>query len=223
MKNRIFLFCGVCIFAACVLTGVIASVLTGWMLQGKTQPAGRLAGEMPVAFAAGCDRAETYTTCTGMMEMGVEAVYVLDSMTGQLFGGVIAKNNVGFQSVYQGNVKNDLNVAITKYNTAVQKMAGRTSRSKGSATMSAAQQIITVPQEPKFIMTTGMHDRVGRVGNIMPSTSALFITEVNTGLMLVYVLPWSKTHHSTNNPYKENINCIFYERVIIPKTTEIEI
>ncbi len=232
MKNRGFQFNAICVCGACVMTGVLASMLTGWALFGQmrtaeTAPALEMR-EIPVARASGCDRAETYVTCAGVVDMGVEAVFVLDSLTGQLFAGVLSKN-VGvnaFQAKYQGNVKSDFAAVVTKYNNDLAKIASRTTKSRtGNAATSIAanQQAIQVPQEPKFIMTTGMHDQTGRGSNIMPSVSALYVTEVNTGLMLVYMLPWSKTAHASNKPYVDAAKLMFYERVVTPMVAEQEL
>lgn len=220
------------ICAACVLTGVLASMMTGWMFfggQAATEQAVVPATiEIPIARAAGgCDRADTYITTTGMVEMGIESVYVLDSMTGQLFAGVISKNmaNNAFQARFQGNVKTDLAAVITKYNALLSAAASGSSKrgASAAASITATQKAIQMPQEPKFIMTTGLHDQTGRQGAVMPSASALYVTEVNTGLMLVYMLPWNKTFHAGNRPYSSPISLMFFDRVVTPMVTEEEL
>lgn len=231
MKNRGFQFNTAGICAACVLTGVLASMMTGWMFFGgrtTEQAAVPATIEIPIARAAGgCDRADTYITTTGMVEMGIEAVYVLDSMTGQLFAGVISKNmsNSAFQAKYQGNVKKDLEAVITKYNALLSAAASSGSKRGGSAVSSiaATQKAIQMPQEPKFIMTTGIHDQTGRQGAVMPSVSALYVTEVNTGLMLVYMLPWNKTSHAGNRPFASPVQLMFFDRVVTPMVSEEEL
>ena len=92
------------ICACCIGTGLLAGALV-LMLQPQTRQ-----NPLLTVRANTSDRADGYLTCTGYVDAGVEAVYVLDSTTGILSAGVLSRipQSPGFQATYQCNVNADL-------------------------------------------------------------------------------------------------------------------
>lgn len=211
MKHSIRIFSAVVLLAACVTTGVVSSFLCVHFLYPN---AGREMGNgVPVAQAASSDRVDGYLTCTAPVDGGNEAIFVLDSTTGLLSAGVLSKISPTFQSRYQGNVHADLRKAVTFLNNRGKKGSSRTKKNN-------TKQLIQLPQEPKYIMATGIHSIVGQGGNIRPGASALYITEVNTGLMLVYILPWNPSSFTSNSPFNSPLTYYTVDRFVMPMVME---
>lgn len=200
-------------------TGIFSSLaVSRWVPAPASAPA------VTVARANTSDRVDGYLTCTGYVDVGIEAVYILDSTTGVLSAGVLSKNSnsAGFQARFQGNVYTDLERAIKYMNsgTAGKKTkSSRTSSSKSRKNEENQQIAMMLPSEPKYIMTAGMHDIPG-TNSIRPGLSALYVTEVNTGLTLVYILPWNPSAHSGNVPMSRPITYYTIDRFLIPMVTE---
>ncbi len=217
MKRSNTIVCSL-ICAGCIATGVISSIATTFLTE-------KAAPEVTVARANTSDRVDGYLTCTGYIDAGVEALYVLDSSTGLLSAGVLSKSTPNFQAKYQGNVNADLAKAIKFMSARAEKTTKRTSsrssrtskRNRNDEGNAAAEMML--PSEPRYMMTAGMHDMPG-TGMRRPGASALYVTEVNTGLTLVYILPWSSAAHSSNTPVSEPIQAYAIDRFLIPMVTE---
>lgn len=216
MKRSNTIICSL-ICVGCIATGVISSIVTTFLTE-KSAP------EITVARANTSDRVDGYLTCTAPIDAGIEALYVLDSSTGLLSAGVLSKSTRNFQAKYQGNVNMDLAKAIKFMSSQAEKSTKRNSRtsrsSKKNRNEDAAVSAETLlPSEPRYIMTAGLHDMPG-TGMRRPGASALYVTEVNTGLTLVYLLPWSSAAHSSNTPVSEPIQAYAIDRFLIPMVTE---
>ena len=75
-----------------------------------------VAGFCPHAplHASATDRYETFAIATGMVDDGVEAIYFLDFLTGDLKAAVLSKQvPPRFNSFYQRNILNDLGISPT--------------------------------------------------------------------------------------------------------------
>ncbi len=211
--------------ACCVGTGVLSSVTLSHLTTSRTP----VASQIITARANTSDRVEGYLTCTGYVDVGIEALYVLDSTTGILSAGVLSKNSksASFQAKYQGNVNMDLEKAITFLSQAGNAASGNSSKrsssrnkKKRNAASELQQQVaMAMPSEPKYIMTCGMHDMPG-TGQTRPGSSALYVTEVNTGLTLVYILPWNSSAHSSNVPVSMPLTYYTIDRFLVPMVTE---
>ncbi|MDO4630362.1 MAG: hypothetical protein Q4C70_14380 [Planctomycetia bacterium] len=209
----------------CVGTGVLSSVVLSHLTVSR-MPA---APQIITAQANTSDRVDGYLTCTGYVDTNLEALYVLDSTTGILSAGVLSKNSksASFQARYQGNVNLDLEKAITFMSKAGNSGSSKRSSSSSSrnkkkrdANSELQQQVaMAMPSEPKYIMTCGVHDMPG-TGQTRPGASALYVTEVNTGLTLVYVLPWNASAHSSNVPVSLPITYYTIDRFLVPMVTE---
>ena len=213
MKSRIFRFYILSACGACVLTGILAAGMTGWMLrQEGNMPQVR---ELPTAWAMGADRHENFITCSGPVDSGLEAVYILDTNTGMLTANVPAKTLDKIQARYGANVSNDLNAWLRN-------LANPTGK-KTPAGAAATGNIPAMPSSPKYVMTTAMHDSTARINNTVPATAALCVTEVNTGIMLVYVIPWSRQAHASGQDVQATLKPLFAYRVIRPQVEETEL
>ncbi|MDO4550860.1 MAG: hypothetical protein Q4C96_06370 [Planctomycetia bacterium] len=214
MKTRTFHFYVFCVCGLCIFTGIMASFMTAWILYGSTNNRPFTENAPSVVYADGCDRLEGFITCAGTIESNVEALYVLDTISGNLSAAVMAKKGSGFQAKYSGNVTSDLQKAIT--------LANNVQTSKKGKSRTNTLRSVQMPSQPKYIMTTAAHDNSERRGNVSYASSALHITEVNTGITLTYVLPWNRTAHASNAPFTQEINCIHADRLIRPMQTEEE-
>jgi hypothetical protein len=64
--------------------------------------------------AVASDRADSFIMATGWLDEGLEGVYVLDCLTGELRGAALSKQNAKFHAFFRGNVANDLGVDAAK-------------------------------------------------------------------------------------------------------------
>ncbi len=64
--------------------------------------------------AVATDRTETYIIATGLLDSDVEAVFVLDCLTGDLLAAVLGKTTGGFTGLFRYNVLKDLQVDPNK-------------------------------------------------------------------------------------------------------------
>ena len=122
--------------------------------------------------AVATDRCDTFLVATGPVSNEVEAVFMFDCLTGDLWGLVPTKGGNGFSSQWRYNVMNDFQL------------------DPGS--------------NPKFLMVTGIADfrgtaSSGGVQNYL-GTSLVYITELTTGKIAAYSVPWSQSQWNARNP-----------------------
>jgi hypothetical protein len=120
--------------------------------------------------AVATDRLESFAMATGYVDEGVEAVYFLDFLTGDLNAAVIGPSQAGGFAVtglYSTNVLQVLNIDAGK--------------------------------NPKFLMVTGLADlaRGGRAGaQTRPARAVVYVAEVTTGQAVAFGILWNPTLHS---------------------------
>ncbi len=75
-----------------------------------------IGGVLPHAplHATATDRQDTFAIATGMVDDGIEAVYMLDFLTGDLRAAVLNPNSRTFSSTFQRNIAPDLKVEAGK-------------------------------------------------------------------------------------------------------------
>jgi hypothetical protein len=83
-----------------------AGLAAGLLLSGLIAP-------IPM-HAVSTDRIDTFAMCTGPLDEGIEGVYTLDFLTGELRGAALSRQNGKFHAFYQGNVNVDLGIDATK-------------------------------------------------------------------------------------------------------------
>jgi hypothetical protein len=64
--------------------------------------------------AVATDRQDTFAMATGIVDQGIEAVFMLDFLTGELRGGVLNPTTHNFSVTYYHNVGEDLKVEVGK-------------------------------------------------------------------------------------------------------------
>jgi hypothetical protein len=64
--------------------------------------------------AVATDRSDTFLMATGALDEGVEGVYLLDCVTGELRGAALSRQTGKFHAFFRGNAANDLGVDQTK-------------------------------------------------------------------------------------------------------------
>lgn len=173
---------------------------SGWVLLGIGLLIGLVLGGLwprSPLHAAATDRAENLVMTTAVIDQGVEAVFVLDAMTGTLRGAAPGKK-MGFQSFWEYNVGPDILAFINEYNAGLK--AGTTRRGGP-----AARPEIQVPQTPKYLLASGLADIPLTGAREKPAASLLYVTEANTGVGIAYMIPWSGPAHSAGQPYKAGL------------------
>lgn len=107
------------------------------------------------------------TISTGSFNGNTEVLYYLDSQSGRLTAGLLSRSDPTFIKTYARNVKADLQASVEKL------------------------QNVTMPQNPTFIMVSGDSDirniGAGEMNNL--AKTFIYVAEINTGIVLVYVLP----------------------------------
>lgn len=142
--------------------------------------------------ATATDRVQNFAIASGFVDDESEAIYVLDFLTGKLRAAVVSNRLPGgFQARYEADINADLTGVITTMNAG----AG-TKHNRGHV---GAE--IQLPQTPSYLMVTGMADlKRGSSSRERPSRSLIYVYETNTGVMLVYAIPWSMEAHAANQP-----------------------
>jgi hypothetical protein len=155
--------------------------------------AGGLWPETPL-HAMASDRADNFILATGAVDGSCEAVYFLDGLSGTLNAGVLSKMGKGFQAFYKASVAADMTTMVTFLNKGI-KQANQAGR-RGSTPPTPE---IQVPQNPHFLLVTGNVDlRPTMAAREKPSTAVVYVAETNTGIVMVYVLPWDASKHQAN-------------------------
>ena len=107
--------------------------------------------------------------CTGEVDVGIEAVYVLDVVTGELKGGVLNIRTGKFMTAYSySDVAKDLHADGVKN-----------------------PKYLMVTGEAQTTQGFGANGRIGR--------SVLYIAEVNSGWVACYAAPWTPARATANN------------------------
>jgi hypothetical protein len=166
-----------------------AGLVLGWLV-GNFWPSTPL-------HAVSTDRAENIMIATGLVDTEVEAVFFLDAQTGMLRAGVPAMRQPGgFQSVWEGNPLADLATVVAKVNVTIR---AQNATRKAGATVPEIQ----IPQNPKFMMVTGLLDMRQGPSRSRPGRTLVYVAEANTGVILAYALPWNPNAHIANQPFRQ--------------------
>ncbi len=146
-------------------------------------------------YAVATDRSDNLVITTVPVDESVEAIFVLDGLTGTLRGGVPSYRAKGlFQATWERNVNADLLGYIKEFNAGLQKAAAR----RGGL----ARPEIQIPQSPKFMMTSGLIDIRGVTASTRPGRSILYVVEATSGVVLAYIVPWSAAAHSAGTVFQ---------------------
>ncbi|MBX7164766.1 MAG: hypothetical protein K1X74_00335 [Pirellulales bacterium] len=95
--------------------GLVGGMIVGVLLGGVLTAAitgGALAPQQ--AHAVATDRYENFAICTGPMDGDIEGIYFLDFLTGDLRAAVISVQTGKFNSFYEYNVLQDLEIDLSK-------------------------------------------------------------------------------------------------------------
>ena len=113
-------------------------------------------------YAVSTDRVDTYGIATGLLDANVEAVYLLDFLTGDLRAVVLGRDALltgGWTGFFDINVAADLDIDPQK--------------------------------NPKFMLVTGQLNLQRKGGSrAQPNAAAVYVAEVTTGKIAAYVVPW---------------------------------
>lgn len=131
--------------------------------------------------ATATDRVENFAIATGFVDDGVEAVFYLDYLTGNLNAAVLSRRSSAFQSQFTTNVHADLKKVIA-FNA-----------SNGGAA-------VQVPQSPNYLMVTGTHNLTTQ-GRSYYGNTVVYVAETNTGIVMAYAVPWSRESYSADKPF----------------------
>ncbi len=133
-----------------------------------------LCGLWPQAplHAVATDRVDTFAMATGYVDEGVEAVYFLDFLTGDLSAVALSsRQGLGFAAGYGypgANLMADLGVDAAK--------------------------------KPKYMMVTGAAYMRRGAGGTQLSPSVVYVAEVSTGMVAAYGIPWNRALYTSGRP-----------------------
>lgn len=128
--------------------------------------------------AAATDRTGRLILATGYVAHDMEAVYCLDQFSGRLSAGVLSRKEGKFQGLYERNINTDLLDAMKLKNLD-----------------------IPMPAMPQYTLVTGELDSEVRGARLWKvAKSVVYIAEANTGILLVYTIPWQQALHGADQP-----------------------
>jgi hypothetical protein len=123
--------------------------------------------------AVATDRTESFLVATGMVDSEVEAIYLLDCLTGDLRGAVLGKARGGFTAIFAypgAKLLQDFGLDPSK--------------------------------NPKFLMVTGLADlRTGAQTTF--GASVVYVVELTSGKVGAYAIPWNRTMWNTRTVVSE--------------------
>jgi hypothetical protein len=102
------------------------------------------------------------------LDGSVEAILVLDFLTGDLKGAVISRRNPGFQAAYHRAILNDFGLDQGKK-----------------------------PQY-LMVTGAGDIAQKGGTNNIRPSMGMVYVAEITSGTICAYNIPWASTLHTAD-------------------------
>jgi hypothetical protein len=145
-----------------------------WLVAGVLAGA-VLAGLLPHAplHAVATDRQENFAIATGHLDQGIEAVFYLDFLTGELKGTVISPQTGKFFGIYHTNILQDLGVDVTKNPKYVMCTGDLQLRRFGAGAGPAAQ----------------------------PAECAVYIADSTTGKCICYAMPWNIAMGNNAQPF----------------------
>ena len=149
---------------ALIFLGIGAMI--GWCLTTRHAP--------PTAFAITAQSDETFAICTAPIDAanGIEGIFILDFLTGDLTGGVLNAATGTFLTSYKWNVLNDLGF-----------QAGQA-------------------KNPKFLLVAGQAELRPnpRLGRRQMAPSVVYVTDCTTGTTAAYGIPWSPQQGNASKP-----------------------
>lgn len=170
MKNQGFKIIPYCTYGAIALPLILSAGFGAYF-------AVRAVPEQKIQAAA-TDRANRIILATGYVSGELEAIYSLDQSTGRLAAGILSRREGVFQGLYERNVNEDLAEVIQgKYPN------------------------LSFPVAPQYTMVSGELNSENRGGSRWRvSKAVVYLGEVNTGIIMVYTIPWEPTLHSADTP-----------------------
>jgi hypothetical protein len=125
--------------------------------------------------AVATDRSESFLVATGMVDESVEAVYLLDCLTGDLRAAVLGKARGDFTATFAypgGQLLQDFGLDPSK--------------------------------NPKFLMVTGLADlRTGQQNTY--GASVVYVVELSSGRIMAYAIPWNRARWIARAPLGGNL------------------
>ena len=146
-----------------------------WLVAGVLLGA-VLVGMLPHAplHAVATDRQENFAICTGHLDQGIEGVFFLDFLTGDLKGAVISPQSGTFMGAYETNILQDLGVDVTKNPKYVMCTGDLSLRRFGAGAGAAAQ----------------------------PGECAVYIADSSSGKCVCYALPFNVGMMNSGQAFK---------------------
>ncbi|HEX3999296.1 MAG TPA: hypothetical protein VHX65_12155 [Pirellulales bacterium] len=162
--------------AAVMAAAAGGGFVSNWLSHGSDGPPMANPFEAGFLKAVGVGATATHGNdsvimCTGEVDIGIEAVYVLDVVTGELKGGVLNIRTGRFMTAYSySNVAKDLQADSVK-NPKYLMVTGEAQSTQGFG---------------------GTNGRIGR--------AVVYIAETNSGWVACYAVPWTPNRATASNP-----------------------
>lgn len=146
--------------------------------------------------AVATDRIDDFAIATGFVDDELEAIYFLDVLTGTLKAKVVSNRTRNFQASYEVNLNAALKTLVEGLNLTIQQSNQAVPRG------SSSRPDVQMPSAPNYVLVTGQADiRQTSGGRTRPSPSLVYVAEINTGIVMAFVLPWESGAHLSNAPY----------------------
>ncbi len=134
------------------------------------------------------DRTDNLILATGYVAPDVEAVYSFDQNSGRLSAGVLSRRSGTFQALFERNINQDLAEVLRKKES-------------------------TFPSVPRYALVTGELDSERRGTSLWTvAKSVVYIAEINSGMLLVYTIPWQESLHGADQPSKDMLQFLTAEQ-----------
>ena len=173
---------GALLVVGVLIAAVGGGFLANWLARGSMPALNPLEAGFLKATQVGATAThgnESVIMCTGEVNVGVEAVYILDVVTGELRGGVLNIRSGRFTTGYSySNVAKDLQADGVK-NPKYLMVTG------------------------EFQTTQGFGGANGRVGR-----AVVYIAETNSGNVAAYAVPWTSGRLAAANPVKATMQLL---------------
>ncbi len=118
---------------------------------------------------------QDFSMCTGPIAAGMEGVFFLDYLTGDLQCLVPNARTGSVGGAYKHNIMADLNIEA------------------GAA------------KKPQFLMVSGMAAFRANSGDPRPADCILYVADANSGNWVAYSLPWSRAIAATGAPQRSQL------------------
>lgn len=174
--------------------GLVGGLVVGALVVGGLWP------EAPL-HAVATDRSETFAVATTPLDADLEAVILLDFLTGSMKARAIGTQTYKFQAFWETNVTMALAAAVERINSDIKEL---NKKRKNQAPLDEIQ----VPEKPRYLLVTGNANLRRRGAAVRPAMSIVYVVETSSGIVLAYGMTWAPEIIVAGRPFKGNLTLL---------------